>query len=114
MNKLAQRTLAGMLLWSFFGILCFIWFLGSPNETMSIYQTRSRSNPFMRSIIINRLILWTMVGLVIAVGVFMWPDWWAMSKISLFRMIIWFGFIIWIIIDLVLTKVYWEWKKLLN
>lgn len=141
MNNLTKRLLLWSILGLVFWLLCFAWFasIEVPPE-MKHLQIWSCCNPMLWLIVLNRVILGSMVAIAWFMTLhpifkFKIPAWlrWAKVWIAIslllalwsvlwepidrdwnaFWMIIWAGVIMWAIIDLIITKIAWEWEDLI-
>ena len=140
MTNLWKRLCTWASIWTLFWLLCFQAFLSSPDPVMAQYQVWATNNPMMWLTILDRMliwffvwmawimthhplfwfklpvflrwaVMWLLISSLIAIWVFMWPEW-TMSNLNVFWLIMWLWAIIWMIIDLILTKFYWEGEKL--
>jgi len=139
MNNLLKRILLWSLLWFWFWFLCFLGFIQNL-VWMEEFKIISLNNPMMLSFLANRFLIWffvwaiwfitvhpvflfrfypflrwicawVFVSIPFAIWVFLSPE-----DISnpwfVFWIIVLFWAIIWMIIDLIVTKLFWEWDEL--
>lgn len=137
LTNLAKRLLAGAGLWFIFWFIFFLVF--KMHNSGAELANLSFSNPMLRKYLIQKTIIWFIVGIVwfITIHPFfkckfpvflrwlcIWTIisiWYWMSvftnpnlenALAVFFMIVWAGAFIWMIIDLIITKLFWQGKDL--